>query len=436
MLLYVILLLIIVGGAVAFFVKKRGAEKNTAKPIAKKSVAKTKLVEGAIATKQKTTPLSYDLRNTIEGLIQEQNFFSAEAQINQALNRDNSQHELYLFLLEIHILQKDEFAISQLINHIQSLELDAILSQAEQKKAVYDAQTKAHINDSFEYHKDDVDIGYREPAAKPAVEETAETETEFDALMASPDNNLDHNALKFDFSAEKNTVQETPAPTAFEFESFNFDSPQLANTSVSETTLQAETEAEHMPTATEESLVPLDPVAQEPTLEVEALNLDVGSTEATATIETLDDPPHPPVADLDFSFSTATHIEAASTETEVEAAKIESSLDFDFSVAAETPTAKVSTITNEAAPNLDFNLAAVPLKKAEVSVEAINENDPLVKSFPELLHSNEIHLNLDLAQQYIQLGAYEAAREILADSEAKFSEEQQQQAQQLRNQIA
>ena len=61
-------------------------------------------------TKKSATPLSAETRKKIEGLIQERNFFAAEAQINQALNRDNSQHELYLLLLDIHILQKDDFA--------------------------------------------------------------------------------------------------------------------------------------------------------------------------------------------------------------------------------------------------------------------------------------------------------------------------------------
>jgi FimV-like protein len=59
-----------------------------------------------------------------------------------------------------------------------------------------------------------------------------------------------------------------------------------------------------------------------------------------------------------------------------------------------------------------------------------------VQSFPELCEVNEITLNLDLAQQYIQLGAYEAARRLLAEKSNKFSTEQQQQAQQLLNQIA
>lgn len=49
---------------------------------------------------------------------------------------------------------------------------------------------------------------------------------------------------------------------------------------------------------------------------------------------------------------------------------------------------------------------------------------------------NEADLNLELAQQYIQLGAYAAAREVIAEREAEYTAEQRQQADQLLNQIA
>ncbi len=115
--------------------KKRLLQKTKPKKLAssKKSPQQTQVVEDVVA-KKATTPLATDLRNKIEGQIRDRNFFSAEAQINQALNKDNSQHELYLLLLDIHLLQKDEFAISQLLNYLRSLELDDILAQAEAKK--------------------------------------------------------------------------------------------------------------------------------------------------------------------------------------------------------------------------------------------------------------------------------------------------------------
>lgn len=59
-----------------------------------------------------------------------------------------------------------------------------------------------------------------------------------------------------------------------------------------------------------------------------------------------------------------------------------------------------------------------------------------MQSFPELVEVDEISLNLELAQQYIQLGAFESARELLAEQEAGYTAEQRQQADHLRNQIA
>ena len=133
MLIYVIPFLILL--VVLVLLKKRqdaqGSDKATATTATQKAKAKkasssakiapnkTQPVENTVIEKKKSSALSEDTRAKIEALIQERSFFSAEAQINQALKKDNSQHELYLYLLDIHILQKDEFAISQLLNHLQ-----------------------------------------------------------------------------------------------------------------------------------------------------------------------------------------------------------------------------------------------------------------------------------------------------------------------------
>jgi FimV-like protein len=45
-------------------------------------------------------------------------------------------------------------------------------------------------------------------------------------------------------------------------------------------------------------------------------------------------------------------------------------------------------------------------------------------------------LNLDLAKTYIQLGAYDAAREILLEGDADYTSTQREVAEQLLNQIA
>lgn len=133
MLIYVIPFILLL--VIAVVLKKRDSSKQAeesssnkgkAKKVVlnKQAAKKTKIVANTTVEKKKTTPLPAEQRNKIEALIQHGDFSVAEAQINQALNKDNSQHELYLLLLDIHILQKDEFAISQLINHLGSLELD------------------------------------------------------------------------------------------------------------------------------------------------------------------------------------------------------------------------------------------------------------------------------------------------------------------------
>ena len=113
-----------------------------------------RIVEDPIATQQKTsTPIPADVHRKIENLIEQRNYFSAEAQINQALNRDNTQHELYLLLLKIHLDQKDEFAINQLIQHLHSLGLEEIARQAEQKYQAYNQQQQP---DAIEFAVTDV----------------------------------------------------------------------------------------------------------------------------------------------------------------------------------------------------------------------------------------------------------------------------------------
>ena len=207
MLLYVIPFILLL--VIAIVLKKRdtnkqaeqtSASKAKAKKLSstKKPAQKTQIVANTVVEKKKTTPLSADVRNKIEALIRERNFFSAEAQINQALNRDNSQHELYLLLLDIHILQKDEFAISQLINHLRSLELDEILEQALAKKAEYDQEDTKVVKSS----KDTNTIDFKTETSISTPKYTAPTEqkntADFDALMNTAAPSGTANNVSFD----------------------------------------------------------------------------------------------------------------------------------------------------------------------------------------------------------------------------------------------
>ena len=439
MLIYVIPFILLL--VIAVVLKKRETGKqaeqtSTAKAkkvsATKKTPQKTQIVSDPVVEKKKTTALADDVRNKIGTLISAHNFFAAEAQINQALNKDNSQHELYLLLLDIHILQKDEFAINQLINHLRSLELDDFLEQALAKKAAHDHKV-ASSRDTIDFKM--------ESSAQPAVEQ--KNTADFDALMSnnSAAPSVTANAASFD-----QLHQETrPAQTdhveeikPLDFNTFSLDPAPIET---------AKTEA---PISTVEEIKPLDfsSLSLDPTPSITA------KPEPIAVVEE--------IQPLDFSFSLDTPVAEQSAQPAeltiaVEAAVEEKpEFDFDFSHTETVAAVEAKTVTEETKPSLDFNLEPVtpneplsvetaPVKASGVSFDISNisssasqadQNDPLVLSFPELIDVNEISLNLELAAQYIQLGAFESAHELLIEHEAEYTTEQRQQADQLRNQIA
>ena len=433
MLIYVIPFILLL--VVAIVLKKREASKEaepkTQKAVAAKSKAKktasskkspqqTQVVEDVVA-KKATTPLATDLRNKIEGQIRDRNFFSAEAQINQALNKDNSQHELYLLLLDIHLLQKDEFAISQLLNHLRSLELDDILAQAEAKKSDYD-QLHQNSRDTIEFKPTEI-----APSAPKPVEAT--NTADFDALMSS--NNpapapvqasvvepvQDIKPLDFDTSAFTTTTTAQPEPS-IEVQSLEFDISSL-NTPTAE------------PTKSAEELKPLDfgslslestPIQPAETAAADIQPLDFSFNLDTAPTTTPEAEISLPAADErpEFKFDF-------SSESTAEAAKDIPAFSFDTVSPSEAIVEETPAVVT---PNLSFSL------ESTAPANTTDQSDPLVQSFPQLNEVNEIHLNLELAEQYIQLGAFEAAREILVEQEPNYSTEQRQQVEQLLSRIA
>lgn len=470
MLIYVIPLVILIIVLVVF--KKRQDSQESGKTTTakgktqkvsstKKTVTKTKEVADTVVAKKKTTPLAADVRSKIEALIRENNFFSAEAQINQALNKDNSQHELYLLLLDIHILQKDEFAISQLINHLRSLELDDFLEQALAKKAAYDQESVAPTpNHESVNAKDTIEFKPSSTVTKapePAVAETKNTAA-FDALMsdAAPaaTNDLAFDQLQQEsLSAQPEVVKEIK-PLDFNSASLNTaPKAEIAATPVEEikpldfSSLSLDSAAEAA-TAPAEEIKPLDfnnlnldpaPVAESqpeaaPAQEIQPLDfsfsLDTATTEQPATEKAASiEPAVEEKPEFNFDFSIA---EAPAAETKVAAEETTPSLDLDFNLEpASTIKEPAAEVVPAKAAGLNFDISNISSSAAKA-----DKNDPLVQSFPELTEVDEINLNLELAQQYIQLGALESARELLSEQEAGYTPEQRQQADHLRNQIA
>ena len=432
MLIYVIPFILLL--VIAIFLKKREASKE-AEPSNKKTAAPAKtsgkkttttkkvaqksvVVEEVVPTPQHSTPVPVKIQTNIENLIKERNFFAAEAQINQALKRDNSLHGLYLFLLDIHLQQKDEFAIDQLLNHLRSLELDDILSQAEAKKA-------SHAHE---------DIAEKSANEAPTA---APSSLDFTAPVSTPNQTASFDQLQHELTSNK--TAEPEAALKFDTSSLNFSPAAEPEVKAEPAALDFNFSLDSAPTEvkTDAPAITAEPSAS-PAEKVKALDFtfDLTPSPAETTVAPETAAPESTISEaaaveapsLDFNFSTPES--APAVEAKAEPATPDFNFTFDSTPAAETnlqPTTEPEII---AAPSIALEPAATV-----VSTD-VDLNDPLVKSFPDLSQVDEIQLNLDLASQYVELGAYDAAKALLSEQGANYSAEQRQRADQLLNQIA
>lgn len=428
--LYVIPFIILLVVAVVLKKRENGQKQETTSPksISKKSgkkasgksskssreKSKANVVEEVAPALPQSSPVPEAVRQNILQLIQEKQFSAAEAQINQALKKDNTQHELYLLLLEVHIAQKDEFAIQQLISHIRSLALNEIAIKAEARQKEYESSRQP---DAIEF-----------PQAKAHEEPQAisDTTAQFDQLTTSS-SETSFDDLQKDYAP----VKQEPAVEVEPLE-FNFSFEKTATT--------------------ENTSQPVD----EPEVSTSQQVSEVSSSQETNEL-----------ADLEFSFDLAPLHE---TENKTQAVEVkadqESSINaLDFNLDLNPSSSETKSV--EQAPSLDeiklveqapleaasiapleFSLdepalVTAPELETQNSIDVVNEavtqaqiEDPLLEAFPELKQVNENELDLKLAEQYIKFGANQAARNLLESDEQKFNTEQQQHAKNLLNRIA
>ncbi|MCT9187031.1 hypothetical protein KTH11_07255 [Acinetobacter baumannii] len=383
--------------------RKSGKKASAKSSKSSREKTKAKVIEENTPAIPQSNPVPEALRHNIQQLIQEKQFSAAEAQVNQALKKDNTQHELYLLLLEIHIAQKDEFAIQQLISHIRSLGLNEIAAQAEIRQKEYESSRQP---DAIDFPQAQT---YEEP-------KNTDTTAQFDELTTSSSE-----ASFDDLQKDYTPVKQEPAVEIEPLE-FNFSFEQ---TSATENTNQP---------------------AQQP---------ELSSTQETNEL-----------ADLEFSFDLAPlhETEEKSQAVEIKADQENSINTLDFNLDLNPSSSETKSV--EQAPSLDeiklieqtpleaasiapleFALdepALVPAPEIEIqNNEVVNERvtqtqieDPLLEAFPELKQINENELDLKLAEQYIKFGANQAARNLLQGNEQKFNTEQQQHAKNLLNRIA
>ncbi len=391
--------------------------KTTTTRTSRASTTPTKVATTPVATEAAPTTLDTEVRISIENLIKAENYFAAEAKINQALNQDNSQHELYLYLLEIHVAQKDDFAIKQLINYLRSLGLHDIADQAEAK------QLRAQAN-ALTVSEAVIPA----PMSTPVQTQSLKSDAAFDELISTPVR--DSNTVKASFDSLQPDFNTTQAekkdlePLEYSFEPKKpVEAPQTV-----EFELNSDTVSNSVDSAPNTVEKPLEDTSK---VDVAPLEFDF-----SAPVENkVKEEPATPVED--FVFSTPETSKETSTQPAAEF-KLDNELPIspatDFHFSLDTPISADPT-------SLAFETQKIEIAPAFVEPEVdtstlADSNDPLAQSFPELLKVNEIQLNLDLASRYIELGAYDAAKKLLSADENTFSTEQRDRSQQLLKQIA
>ena len=391
--------------------------KTTTTRTSRASTTPTKVATTPVATEAAPTTLDTEVRISIENLIKAENYFAAEAKINQALNQDNSQHELYLYLLEIHVAQKDDFAIKQLINYLRSLGLHDIADQAEAK------QLRAQAN-ALTVSEAVIPA----PMSTPVQTQSLKSDAAFDELISTPVR--DSNTVKASFDSLQPDFNTTQAekkdlePLEYSFEPKKpVEAPQTV-----EFELNSDTVSNSVDSAPNTVEKPLEDTSK---VDVAPLEFDF-----SAPVENkVKEEPATPVED--FVFSTPATSKETSTQPAAEF-KLDNELPIspatDFHFSLDTPISADPT-------SLAFETQKIEIAPAFVEPEVdtstlADSNDPLAQSFPELLKVNEIQLNLDLASRYIELGAYDAAKKLLSADENTFSAEQRDRSQQLLKQIA
>ena len=412
----IIIALLVVVLVVAVVLKKRGDNQSntaskkgaskTAKTAATKKVSRTTLArEEQEAAPQSTNPIPDSLRQKLEQQIQSGNYQTAEAQINQALKQDNTQHELYLFLLDLHLAQKDDFAADQLIKHVHALKLEDIAKAAEAKHREYERNRQP---DSIEFSPSNFQQPHT-PAAPPVQNNTAD----FDALVQTPaTQSFDDLQSEYSTPAEQEkAAEQVPEVQPLDF-NFSFEQKESAEPSPVAEPVETKEQQQPLefsfnlePSTTSPAVEETKTIESKPELNFDLSSLEVGSNQTETKSEDI------PAPGLDFNFEPSEN----KLETPPAAEKIE----FTFDVTETVTQTEPKTAFIEPAPQAPAT-----------------GNDPLAQSFPDLQQLDEAQLNLELAEQYIELGVYESARELLKNSQALLNAEQQQRSEKLLNKIA
>ena len=367
--------------------QQKKTTKSTTKPnSSKKTSTATAKPEKTIESKPKKEikrpQIDIDnLTSKIDVMIADRQFAKAEGMINQTLNQDASHHVLYSKLMNIYVLQNDDFAMNQLLTAVQNLGLNEVYQELFNRKEAY--------------LEDKAALAARDPRKADVIEYTPSTNVaktpDFDAL------NTHHNANATSSTNEPLTFNNPTSASSFDELSFNVDSPKVEQADTSLNFDQSITESK--PNDDSQSLVfNLDQDASAPKTESTPsfdFNLDQPSTE------------QPTTTNIDFNLNETTE--------QSESTSFEETTNFDQTA------------------DIGFESEANPFDAETTFAEA---DDPITQAFPALAHVNPTALDIELAEQYIRLGEITAAKQLLSVDQTQLSVDQAEKVQQLLQKIA
>lgn len=408
----ILIAIVIVIAIAALLVVRARQNKNTTDNKKSKITSKsTKAVESVSAVEAKSAAPKIDIDNLLTQLnllITDKEFAKAEASINLHLKQDPSLHDLYPKLADIYHAQEDDFAIKQLLDTLQKNNLNEVYQRVFNEHETFKAeQEKKHALEQSQKTPDVFEF-------TPSTPTTVDNSSDFDSLASADTASTTQQDNSLDFSSLVSAPPSTIENTTTEEPALSFDS--LITTP--ETQPAASTES---PTLDFNLSAP----ATETTTSAQELNLDFDlatpSTEAAPTTN-LDFKLDAPATEasspsLDFSLDTPTVDTPAATSP---------SLDFSLDIpTADTPAATspsldfsldTPVVESTTSDSNNFNLAPEVTEASQPTTDAgqyADANDPIVQSFAELAHTNPVDLDIELAEQYIRLGANQAAKSLL-----------------------
>lgn len=383
--LYVIPFIILLIVAIIFIIRQRRQNASSSSHAKNNKNNEIKTSENDLSAAKALVTIDPNIHERIDHLIGIGHLSAAEALINQTLNRDPSRHDLYLYLLDLHLRQNDELGIKQLIQNLQQLQLHDVLNQIEGKYRNTREQKEKYAKVIQQKQQNIQDIPR---TASPTVTAAIKAETTH-ANPAPVQKHIieEHQSLEFNpkpiapvnKSEKANTVPHQDISFVLEMADQITVLPKK-NEAVAETKIENQTKK--LPTSAPQAL----------NADQEASHLAQSKVAVEPRIDT------PPPANMPVPPPTLT--------------------------LSDTPV----TVKKETPP-----IAESPQPQpAQITVD----HDPLIQAFPELANLDETQLDLELAEQYIELGAYASAQILLNQNEEKFSAQQLELSKKLLNRMA